>query len=558
MFEFGRLGAQLQVGLARVDGLRASATSEDWVALTGACQEAINVLAAIQTVALAQVAATEDRVCEDGTVVEAFRGLGHQRLDAPALVQDVLGLTAAGATGRVATAVDLVTRHPQVVEAMGAGRLDGYRAGIVVQELAEATPDVCVEVVRRIGQRLGREPGGALRRGTRRLLAAVDADLVRQQAERARSERSLRRSAFEVGVDEWTALVPVEQSRSAWSVVDGLARSYVVQGRCARIDQARADALMDLIHARATGQVGVQLTVPASAMALAVAGAGGAGAGAGGTGDPDAGAVPGDALVPVTGFGMPGVTHVRASWLASVAAVAAVAAGASVAAGAARGVRVVACDDHTGALTSLPVPVPSTAPASALAGRAPVPDGNGAYRPPAWLVEFVKARDSHCRFPGCTVSARFCDIDHVVAWPTGPTHPSNLACLCRRHHRVKQRPRWRVAMEPGAVLAWTDPCGRVRTTMPPDQLQLDGAMVPVAPAQATSAEVAQPTEATAPTAPEATAPKRFRMLPSVLEDEIVLCLGRHHLLARARLRQRRHVPRQPSRRGISSLDPPPF
>jgi hypothetical protein len=548
MFELDSLGTQLQRVLARVDDLRGSATSADWVALTGACQEAVNVLVAIQTVALAQVAATEDRVCEDGTVVEEFRGLGHQRLDAPALVQDVLGLTASGATCRVATAVDLVTRHPQVLEAMGAGRLDGYRAGIVVQELAEATPDVCVEVVRRIGQRLGTEPGGALRRRTRRLLAAVDADLVRQQAERARSERSLRRSAFEVGVDEWTALVPVEQSRSAWSVVDGLARSYVVQGRCARIDQARADALMDLIHARATGQVGVQLTVPASAMALAVAGAGarGTGAGARGTGDPDMATVPGDALVPVTGFGMPGVTHVRASWLASVAA------------GAARGVGVVACDDDTGALTSLPVPVSEISPTSVPVGQVQVPDGNDAYRPPASLVRFVKARDGHCRFPGCTVSARFCDIDHVVAWPAGPTHPSNLACLCRRHHRVKQRPRWRVEMQPGAVLVWTDPSGRVRTSMPPDQLQLDCAAVPVTPAQAQSAEVAQPPEGTAPTAPEATAPKRGCMLPSVLEDEIVLCLGRHHLLARARLRQRHHLPRRPSRRGMSSLDPPPF
>ena len=372
---------------------------------------------------------------------------------------------------------------------MGAGRLDGYRASIVAQELAEATPDVCVEVVRRIGARLGTEPGGALRRRTRRLLAAVDGDLVRQQAERARSERSLRRCAFEVGVDEWTVLVPVEQSRSAWSVVDRLARSYVVQGRCARIDQARADALMDLIHARATGQVGVHLTVPASAMASAVAGAGAAGG-------PDVGTVPGDALVPVTGFGMPGVTRVRASRLASVASGAA--GGVATRGGAAHGVGVVACDDHTGALTSLPVPVPESAPAPMPVPVRRLPDGKGAYQPPPWLVDFVKARDGHCRFPECSVSARFCDVDHVMAWPAGATHPANLACLCRRHHRIKQRPRWRVEMEPGAVLVWTDPCGRVRASMPPDQLQLDSATVPLARVQDKRIEVPQVTEAIAP------------------------------------------------------------
>lgn len=537
MFELDGLGARLQVVLAHVTELRPAVTSGDWVALTGACQEAMNVLAAIQTVAVAHVAATEDRVCEDGTVVEEFRGLGHHRLDAPALVQDALGLTASGATGRMATAVDLVTRHPQVLEAMGAGRLDGYRAGIVAQELAEATPEVCVEVVRRIGCRLGAEPGGALRRRTRRLLAAVDADLVRQQAERARSERSLRRSAFEVGVDEWTALVPVEQSRSAWSVVDGLARSYVVQGRCAGIDQARADALMDLIHARATGQVGVQLTVPASAMALALADTGE-------PGDPDVGTVPGDGLVPVTGFGMPGVTHVRASWLASV--VAGAVRGGAAPGGAARPVRVVACDDHTGALTTLPIPVPETE----LAPMAGSERGDwcGAYRPPRWMIDFVKARDGHCRFPGCTVSARFCDIDHVVAWPAGATHPSNLACLCRRHHRIKQRPRWRVTMRRGAALTWTDPCGRVHTTRPPDQLRLDSAVASVAPARAQSAEATT----------EDTSRQGGCLLPSVLEDEIVVRLGRRHLLARARLRERRYRPRQPARRGTSSCDPPPF
>ena len=497
------------------------------------------MLAAIQTVALAQVAATEDRACEDGTVVEEFRGLGHQRLDAPALVQDVLGLTARGC-------------HRPGGHGGGPGhaappgaRGDGCRAGSMATERGSwfrSWP-------RRRPTSVSRWSGGS------------GSDWARSQVGRCVDAPG---ACWRLSTPTWSGSRPsapgrsglcgVARSRSAstsglpwcrWSSPDrrgrwstGLARSYVVQGRCARIDQARADALMDLIHARATGQVGVQLTVPASAMALAVAGAGEAG-------DPEA-----RRRFPVMRWCPSPASACRGSrtsaphgwrpwrpWRRGSRR-------------AARGVRVVACDDHTGALTSLPVPVPSTAPASALMGRAPVPDGNGAYRPPAWLVEFVKARDGHCRFPGCTVSARFCDIDHVVAWPTGPTHPSNLACLCRRHHRVKQRPRWRVEMQPGAVLVWTDPCGRVRTTMPPDQLQLDGAMVPGAPVQAKSAEVTQPTEATAPTAPEATAPKRGCMLPSVLEDEIALCLGRHHLLARARLRQRHQVHRQPSRRGI--------
>jgi hypothetical protein len=55
--------------------------------------------------------------------------------------------------------------------------------------------------------------------------------------------------------------------------------------------------------------------------------------------------------------------------------------------------------------------------------------------------EQVMLRDKHCVFPGCTVDARACDLDHIVAYdengPPGQTSAENLACLCRRHHRAK-------------------------------------------------------------------------------------------------------------------------
>ncbi len=96
--------------------------------------------------------------------------------------------------------------------------------------------------------------------------------------------------------------------------------------------------------------------------------------------------------------------------------------------------------------------------------------GPGPYRPPRHLAELVRARDRHCRFPGCHVAAVFCDLDHVRPWPAGPTAADNLACLCRRHHRVKQRPGWTARLHPDATLTWTDPTGATRTTHPPDAL----------------------------------------------------------------------------------------
>ena len=93
-----------------------------------------------------------------------------------------------------------------------------------------------------------------------------------------------------------------------------------------------------------------------------------------------------------------------------------------------------------------------------------------AYRPGAQLTALVRARDGRCRFPGCSIAARFCDLDHVRPWPTGPTTATNLLTLCRRHHRIKQRPGWRVRLAPDGTATWSDPTGGERTTAPLDAL----------------------------------------------------------------------------------------
>lgn len=83
------------------------------------------------------------------------------------------------------------------------------------------------------------------------------------------------------------------------------------------------------------------------------------------------------------------------------------------------------------------------------------------YRIPAPLRNLVKLRDRRCCFPGCTRPAWTTDLDHVRAWPEGPTASDNLACLCRRHHRLKTHHGWsyRLLDDQGTV-EWTSPAGR--------------------------------------------------------------------------------------------------
>jgi len=93
------------------------------------------------------------------------------------------------------------------------------------------------------------------------------------------------------------------------------------------------------------------------------------------------------------------------------------------------------------------------------------------YRPSVALADFVRFRDLTCRFPGCDCPAEFCDIDHTIPYDVSRlTHPSNLKCVCRKHHLLKTfwngEHGWRDRQLPDGTVIWTAPTGQRYTTYP--------------------------------------------------------------------------------------------
>jgi hypothetical protein len=85
--------------------------------------------------------------------------------------------------------------------------------------------------------------------------------------------------------------------------------------------------------------------------------------------------------------------------------------------------------------------------------------------PPA-LRRALHHRDRGCRFPGCGLP--FGQGHHIRHWAHGgPTTLSNLALLCRRHHRAVHEEGYRVERQPDGGLRFSRPDGRPLGEVPP-------------------------------------------------------------------------------------------
>ncbi|MDT0157589.1 DUF222 domain-containing protein [Microbacterium sp. ARD32] len=87
------------------------------------------------------------------------------------------------------------------------------------------------------------------------------------------------------------------------------------------------------------------------------------------------------------------------------------------------------------------------------------------YTPTEPMRRFLRARDQHCRFPGCRMPVHRCELDHNLDWALGgPTAIDNLAYFCKTHHTLKHPElpdfaRWTARQQLDHTIRWVSPTG---------------------------------------------------------------------------------------------------
>jgi hypothetical protein len=341
----------------------------------------------------------------------------------------LLACTRMAAARRVATALD-ASEHLRLADAWRQGRVDARKVSEIAAGVAPlCAPDsgatVAVEplVAAAVDYATG-HTAPQLRAWLSRRVVAAAPEAAERRRIKALADRRVTFTPLSDGVAELAALMPAIQARQIYDTVNALAHEAAA-GDARTMDQRRSDALFDLLVGRAEPMaVSMQVVVPADVLAGEsdepgwVAGIGPTTAGT----VRDLFAAHGDVVERSDRFtsALPPMMWRR-----------------------------LACDPDSGVLTDV---------------------AEKQYRPSTALDRAVRARDMTCRFPGCRRSAvgtrSGTDLDHTVPWPVGRTEASNLAVLCRHHHRLKHSPAWTVQLHPDGQMVWTTPTGRQFRTDP--------------------------------------------------------------------------------------------
>ncbi|MGB7979330.1 MAG: DUF222 domain-containing protein [Candidatus Nanopelagicales bacterium] len=412
-------------------GLPAPGHSQGWpcacmVAVAAAWEACTAWVAAGSAMALVDAAGPTPLVLD----IEVTR----QSITDPAREELALALrTSPNSMGnRITSARDLVA-HPRLVGLIESAAISAWAARLVVLELADLTPEdaraVVDQVCTRIGHRTasGRrswtsaEVGRAARMARRRICPDSD----RPARERAFARRRVHVFGDKNGMATLVADLDETDAHRIHRRLTALARGVRADDDSRNCDQIRADVLVDLL----LGPPGLTLrddnpSGPSGEVTAATHS----------DAEPShvAADAPGPGRVTRHARGHNGVRP-EIQVVVSLETLAGLA-------------------DDPAELTGLG-PIPAEIARELAADgrwRAWVTDASGAvvatgslgYIPSSGLARAVRAREPHCRMPGCRASSVRCDLDHMVPYPEGATSAANLGPLCRRHHVLKTHVGW--------------------------------------------------------------------------------------------------------------------
>ena len=427
--------AATQVGLRLLEsGSRLGA--DDLFEIAGDLQKVLNAVDGAQLVAVAHAAAHEQRLTERG-IEERHHAPGF--VDAMASSEVSLATGIGGwAAGRLVGLASSAVRFPRTLGRVVAGEVPSRLLAKVAATCDGLDAQACESVDSVLADTLADLDPARVVGVTRRVATRVAPEQVREQQRRHRRDRCVEVSPGPDGTTTWWAQLPADRSAAAWAAVRDLGDRYADSDPTTTLDQARADAFLDLLLTNVSVAAKVTIGIPVIRVdepsQLAPDDDGSA------QGHHVAAAVGGQGLgerfsirAALDGCDMPGLGWIDADTVERLLQTVPLEVGRAL------------LDARTGAL---------------------VETTSSAYRPPKDVRGFVANRDGTCRMWGCSRPALACDVDHARPWPSGPTSPRNLAGLCRRHHRLKQRRRWQYRLHPDGTVTWTSPSGATRTTRP--------------------------------------------------------------------------------------------
>lgn len=428
---------------------------------------------AVGVVATAGYARREEHDVEGmDTTVQSIRARGFVSEWAALDIGQLLRLSSRTAGTRVHKHAGLASRLPDSLTVVLDGDLETWqvqRAADLLDELG-VDDETARAVDEWIAPRLRTTDPTRIRALVRYALGRIRPDLLPKRATEARPRRALEMWESEPGLTEITARMPSHQAAAIWNAASVLAREHVRDNPELTMDQARLDAFVDLALSNVDVRTSVTLGIPVVTSAYARTGEAPVelrDPEAPPPGEPSeterewAARVPDWAAHPVSaaGYVPPGCSaEERAWWLSGVHL---------------SGVGYIPPDVIESLITTFGTTI-STALIDSERGTLLSYIHEG-YRPPRAMADLVRARDGRCRFFGCTMRAARCDLDHAEPYDhtapgggAGQTCGENLAGLCRRHHRAKQRREWSYLLDPDTGATWwvNSRTGSRRTTLP--------------------------------------------------------------------------------------------